>query len=444
MEKHNLPFTLKEFYIENFQGIKSLHIKELPPNANWIFLTGENGYGKTSILRGITIGLNGPKDLNDSDKLLWSKEEITKIELAINHRNKNNGDTKVRWVYKDNKVKYSTIPLAAYGPIRIPIDNVSSNNFKSNIKSLFTTEPDLLYPIEEDLKDLYNERLSKEKGAINDYYKIIISDMVNNNFKINLNEILSKFKDNDLIYSYISKVNIQLKEEVLKDPIDKISDPDDFQNYLNNYSYPDDKFELISKFLVELMDNILEIKVDNKNLIFIEKNDPKTPKKSNQLASGNRMLLSWVGDMLYRLGIDRISKPKDVEGIVIIDELDLHLHPKWQFRLPKILSKYLPNVQFIASTHSPLPLIDAPENSVFLKVNRSIENGITLDRWDNKIEINKLLPNSILTSPLFDLDNISSTQTHISEISTEDEFEEAIYNKVLKRKIQELNKQIND
>jgi len=86
----------------------------------------------------------------------------------------------------------------------------------------------------------------------------------------------------------------------------------------------------------------------------------------------------------------------------LIDELDLHLHPKWQRKLPKLLSNVFPNIQFIASTHSVIPFLGAPENSVFLKVNRSQAQGITIERID--IDISNLLPNSLLTSPLFDLE----------------------------------------
>lgn len=59
-EKSNaLPCSLSSISITNFQGIKKLSIKDLPLKARWIFLTGENGFGKTSILRAIAKGLVG-------------------------------------------------------------------------------------------------------------------------------------------------------------------------------------------------------------------------------------------------------------------------------------------------------------------------------------------------------------------------------------------------
>jgi predicted ATP-binding protein involved in virulence len=93
-------------------------------------------------------------------------------------------------------------------------------------------------------------------------------------------------------------------------------------------------------------------------------------------------------------------EPKELTGIVLIDELDLHFHPKLQRRWP--LSDVFPKVQFIASTHSVMPLLAAPESSVFLKVTRNKAAGIQLEQI--QIDIKNLLPNSLLTSPLFDLD----------------------------------------
>ncbi|MEY4936941.1 MAG: hypothetical protein RIS64_3300, partial [Bacteroidota bacterium] len=116
-----------------------------------------------------------------------------------------------------------------------------------------------------------------------------------------------------------------------------------------------------------------------------------------------------------------ITKPSDLAGIVLIDELDLHWHPKWQRRLPTLLSEIFPKVQFIASTHSEIPLLGAPENSIFLKVTRTLEEGVKVHKID--IDLSNLLPNHLLTSALFDMDfnDITSvTHKHTQDLRTED------------------------
>ena len=74
----------------------------------------------------------------------------------------------------------------------------------------------------------------------------------------------------------------------------------------------------------------------------------------NQLSDGEQRLFSLFVDIARQLSI---NNPTDVIGqsdaIVLIDEIDVHLHPKWQRRIVPALEDLFPNCQFIATTHSP-------------------------------------------------------------------------------------------
>lgn len=74
------------------------------------------------------------------------------------------------------------------------------------------------------------------------------------------------------------------------------------------------------------------------------------------LSDGYRAFLGWLGDLLYHVCETCPSGRKLVEnkGIVMIDEIDLHLHPKWQMTVLHSLANELPNIQFIVTSHSPL------------------------------------------------------------------------------------------
>ena len=75
-----------------------------------------------------------------------------------------------------------------------------------------------------------------------------------------------------------------------------------------------------------------------------------------QLSLGYQTVLAWTIDIAWRL-LDRYPdsrNPLEEPAIVIVDEIDLHLHPKWQRVIRKHLTGYFPNVQFIATAHSPL------------------------------------------------------------------------------------------
>lgn len=75
------------------------------------------------------------------------------------------------------------------------------------------------------------------------------------------------------------------------------------------------------------------------------------------LSSGYQSLVWMVLDIAYRMAVlnpDKKDKITETSGVVLIDEIDLHLHPKWQWNIIDALRTVFPNVQFIAATHSPV------------------------------------------------------------------------------------------
>ncbi|MBT9545118.1 MAG: AAA family ATPase [Candidatus Sericytochromatia bacterium] len=80
------------------------------------------------------------------------------------------------------------------------------------------------------------------------------------------------------------------------------------------------------------------------------------------LSDGYRAFLGWVGDLLYHICMTapKGKKLTENQGIVMVDEIDLHLHPKWQMTVLKTLATALPQIQFIVTSHSPL-LVGAVE-----------------------------------------------------------------------------------
>lgn len=101
----------------------------------------------------------------------------------------------------------------------------------------------------------------------------------------------------------------------------------------------------------------------------------------------------------------RIDKdPLKARGLLLIDEIDLHLHPRWQRQLHEFLTSKLPNFQIIATTHSPLTAQQANENELY-----------ALRREKKKVEIipfrgapDKMLLHQLLMSPLFGLETDES------------------------------------
>ncbi|MDQ6961232.1 MAG: AAA family ATPase [Mariprofundaceae bacterium] len=82
-----------------------------------------------------------------------------------------------------------------------------------------------------------------------------------------------------------------------------------------------------------------------------------------QLSQGEKSLLALVGDIAKRLAMmnPALENPLHGDGIVMIDEVDLHLHPQWQRTLLARLSNTFPNCQFVLTTHSPLVISEAKD-----------------------------------------------------------------------------------
>lgn len=87
-----------------------------------------------------------------------------------------------------------------------------------------------------------------------------------------------------------------------------------------------------------------------------------------QLSQGEKSLMALVGDIARRLAMmnPSLENPLHGDGIVLIDEVDMHLHPKWQRTLISRLTNTFPNCQFVLTTHSPLVISDSKDILCYL------------------------------------------------------------------------------
>ena len=88
----------------------------------------------------------------------------------------------------------------------------------------------------------------------------------------------------------------------------------------------------------------------------------------NQLSDGEKCLMALIGDLARRMAIlnPLRANPLEGEGIILIDEIDLHLHPKWQRMVIPNLASVFPNCQFLISTHSPHIITHVKPENLFL------------------------------------------------------------------------------
>ena len=135
------------------------------------------------------------------------------------------------------------------------------------------------------------------------------------------------------------------------------------------------------------------------------------------LSDGFRAYIGWIGDMLFHVcqGVATGLKLREMRGVVMVDEIDLHLHPEWQKVVVPTLAKALPNVQFIFTTHSPLVVGSLMSQNLFLL---SQEKGSTLIKRLPE-HVRGKSSEQILLSPYFGLDSTraESTSTKLNELA---------------------------
>ncbi len=325
---------IKQINIENYQGIKKTFIKNIPEDIQWIFFTGKNGFGKTSILRGIFILLQDKK---------FAEGEMKGSFIEFKTPNKSLPSPHINGIGTKNESKFAKFSdftnIVAYGAKRT---------------------------------DLRSDTQSPKIHA-------------------------NLFEEDSRLYNF---------ESMYKD----------FKLFLKKNKFKIEKFE---RLLTAIIPNLSKIDISRKDskVIYFEKDDNDyelPPVNFNQLAMGMRSIIAMISDMVYRFTDGTFefefnkNNQTDLEGIVLIDEFDAHLHPKWQKKLVEKLTNLFPKVQFIVSTHSPIPLLGAPKNTVILNVNRTKENGIIAQKLD--IDFTTLTPDSIFTSKIFDLETILSNK----------------------------------
>lgn len=107
--------------------------------------------------------------------------------------------------------------------------------------------------------------------------------------------------------------------------------------------------------------------LNTEKLLYVEN---KEVKEIEDLSAGYQSVLNLVIDLAYRLAILNPDTGKGIpeaEGIVLIDEIDSNLHPKWQWRIVDALTETFPNIQFIAATHSPI-IVSSCKNANIISI----------------------------------------------------------------------------
>lgn len=347
-------FGMNELFITNVEIKKVRHLKDIsiPLSENQIkhlVLTGKNGSGKTSVIEAIACHLNNVLTDEFFDyKEQWLKNAQNELSTAIRLQSSETKMTKL-----ENEV---TQKKKEFEQSRKGLDI----NFNKTTTDIYT------------LKNKYH--------YIAAYYKtdrIFRADQPKHVEKVQLRDhyTLTEFPRNEFV-----KYLLDLKmTEALARNNGKTEKADGIKTWF-------DKLEKLLRMI--FADETVKIEFDEETFEFRILQYGKEPFDFNTLSSGYQAVLDIILDIIMRMqNQTQRSFDFNLPGIVLIDEIETHLHLELQKNIMPFLTTIFPNIQFIVTSHSPF-ILNSIRNVVIydLEKNLLVENGLDNVPYDGIVE----------------------------------------------------------
>lgn len=178
--------------------------------------------------------------------------------------------------------------------------------------------------------------------------------------------------------------------------------------------YTDKALDSVKKAMLVMLDGCTNLRVARKPRLEMKVDKNGVGLNVSQLSDGEKCTMALFGDLARRLTIanPNLENPLLGEGVVLIDEIELHMHPFWQRNVVGKLRETFPNIQFIITTHSPIVLseIDDEFNIYFLQNKEESSEVIAFKRLDG-FDANYILEEFMGTKSMN-----SKTETLINDI----------------------------
>lgn len=158
--------------------------------------------------------------------------------------------------------------------------------------------------------------------------------------------------------------------------------------------YKDKDLETVRKAMLVMMDGCTDLRVARKPKLEMKVEKNGISLNVSQLSDGEKCTMAMFGDLARRLSIANplLDNPLLGDGVVLIDEIELHMHPSWQRNMLKQLRETFPNIQFIITTHSPIVLSEVNDDyHVFFMRNSGISGEIVEFRRLDGFDANYIL-----------------------------------------------------
>ncbi|MDO4336950.1 MAG: AAA family ATPase [Eubacteriales bacterium] len=159
-------------------------------------------------------------------------------------------------------------------------------------------------------------------------------------------------------------------------------------------SYQDRSLNAVRTAVLSMLDECSNLRIARKPRLEMKIDKGNIRLNVSQMSDGEKCTLALLGDLARRLTLANPNKENPLlgEGIVLIDEIELHMHPSWQRKVLSTLKTTFPNIQFIVTTHSPIILSEANEDyNLFLMNNEDNSIKVTPKGQMNGYDANTVL-----------------------------------------------------
>ncbi|MCR5346686.1 MAG: AAA family ATPase [Fretibacterium sp.] len=333
---------IKNIHLVNYRGMEDLAL-DFGPGINLII--GDNGAGKSSLLKGLSVALG------HLFSCFWPEEARTMEGQDIRMVSSRVGDV--------TESMEQFLPAA----IGCTLDFCNEEYTYQQTRELNSSETSN-FDAANKMKELVNDKdaslpLLSYQSAVRGFFNTT-------------QEVKQPGGPVERRQGYADCLNVDcLNDQKVFDTV---------QNWCANMDYAEYKYRheieeyrlfkrIVSKFIKELEESETAPQVDfSPKLSRLVFSEGEKGYLIHNLSAGYQSILCLIMELAYRTVLlnPRLKDPGALEGVVLIDEIDIHLHPRWQWRILGALRATFPNVQFIIATHSPIVISSAEEAKLIL------------------------------------------------------------------------------
>lgn len=341
---------IKKIFLKNVRCFEEFTLEFEKSNSS-VLIVGDNGEGKSTLLRSIAMGLCDEssaaalfRELRGRFVKLGKKEEDTLIDLYLSNGPEQSFIIETKWRSLKKSIGGS-------------LESLTQTIFRGHEKNKKNKIDQEEFPWKSIFIAGYGAGLRTSGSATLDSYLAV-----------------------DAVYPLFRYDEPLLNPELA---LRRLVDEEKKRQRRKHDTNRPQRSDILYDFL-ELLRRILNLEKHDQVYLTrqgIEVRGPWGRCGLESLGDGYKSTIIWVLDLIgRRLLYSRTLNPKQMTGIVLLDEVEQHLHPRWQLNAMPLIQEAFPNIQFIATTHSPL-VASGCKNCKIRKITSKYDESSSVYGW---------------------------------------------------------------